>query len=74
MPRKQEKPEEPIVIYNSGELRFNDKLTAEKVDGVWQEPLQFLNNYSRNVFEEEQKETERRERKRVTREAKRREW
>lgn len=35
VPRKAEKPDDPIIIYNSGELRFEDKLTAEKVDGVW---------------------------------------
>ena len=74
VPRKAEKPEEPVIITNSGELRFDDKLNAEKVDGKWQHPLEFLNNYDRNVFEEDEKEKIRREAKRKVRAEQMRKW
>lgn len=60
--RKEEKPIRPITIVNAGELRFDGKLLGQRneVDekeakGVWTGSLEFLNNYDRNVYEEDEK-------------------
>lgn len=46
-PRKEEKPIIPVWIVKCGELRFEDKLTEDQAD--------FLPNYQRNVYEEDEK-------------------
>ena len=45
-PRQDEKPIRPVIIHQCGELRFEEKLTEAQAD--------FLPNYERNVFEEDE--------------------
>lgn len=73
--RKEEKPIKPITIYNAGELRFEDKLVGARQEpvgeasderGLWTGPLEFLNNYDRNVYaEEERLEAQRAEKRKL---------
>tara|TARA_B110000285_G_C14903449_1_gene504381 strand:- start:109 stop:744 length:636 start_codon:yes stop_codon:yes gene_type:complete len=57
-PRKEEKPIRPVIIHACGELRMGDKLTEEQAD--------FLPNYERNVyFEDEQREARKLERRKL---------
>ena len=55
-PRSDEKPIRPVIIHQCGELRFEEKLTKEQAE--------FLPNYSRNVYEEDEIRAKRRELKR----------
>ena len=57
-PRKEEKPIKPVIIHACGELRMEDKLTEEQAD--------FLPNYERNVYAEDEARAERKaERRRL---------
>lgn len=57
-PRKEEKPIRPVIIHACGELRMEDKLNEEQSD--------FLPNYERNVFfEDEQREARKIERRKL---------
>mmetsp|Transcript_36540 Transcript_36540/g.56102 ORF Transcript_36540/g.56102 Transcript_36540/m.56102 type:complete len:134 (+) Transcript_36540:491-892(+) len=59
LPRNEEKPKRPVFVTRCGELRFGDKLTAEQCD--------FLHEYERNVFYEDEQRDKRRQEKRAKR-------
>ena len=60
VPRKEEKPERPVIVVKCGELRFDEKLGEEQCD--------FLENYERDVYIEEKEREAYREKKRKARE------
>ena len=55
-PRKEEKFIVPVFVMKCGELRFEEKLTADQAE--------FLPNYQRNVYEEDERIEARRAEKR----------